>query len=240
MIINYLTVKDFIGWDKTEFFIQQLILTNKIITILEIGAGANPTINPEFINKNKLSYTISDIEDKELKKADDSYNKLVIDFSSEINITQKFDLVFSRMVGEHISNAQTFHQNIFKILNEGGLSFHCFSTLYALPFLVNKVLPDRLSDYILTKIAPRDKHQHGKFKAHYDWCRGPSKKMIRRFEGLGFKVIEYFGYFGHNYYRKIPILNKVEKIKSGILKKFPLPYLAAYAHFILKKYGTPG
>ena len=236
MLTKYLTVKDFIGWNKTETFAQNLIINHKIKSVLEIGAGANPTIDPDFIGKHNLSYTISDIDDGELQKADKVYDKLVADLSSvEFNLSKKFDLVFSRMVGEHISNAETFHQNIFKILNKGGLSFHCFSTLYALPFLVNKISPDQLSDYLLAKIAPRDKHQHGKFKAHYDWCRGPSKKMIRRFEGIGFEVIEYFGYFGHNYYRKIPILNKVEKIKSGILKKFPFPYLTAYAHFILKK-----
>ena len=236
MQIKFNTVEAFIGWSKTEGFLKDLITKNKINSVLEIGAGANPTINPDFIGKHNLSYTISDIDDGELQKADKVYDKLVADLSSEeFNISKKFDLVFSRMVGEHISNAETFHQNIFKILNKGGLSFHCFSTLYALPFLVNKVLPDQLSDYLLVKIAPRDKHKHGKFKAHYDWCRGPSKKMIGRFEEIGFEVIEYIGYFGHNYYRKLPILDKVEKIKSGILKKFPLPYLTAYAHFILKK-----
>jgi len=108
MLIKYLTVKDFIGWNKTESFIQQLILTNKINSILEIGAGANPTINPEFIKEFNLNYTISDINDEELKKANKIYNKLVIDFSGVININQKFDLVFSRMVGEHINNAEIY------------------------------------------------------------------------------------------------------------------------------------
>ena len=159
MLTKYLTVKDFIGWNKTETFAQNLIINHKIKSVLEIGAGANPTIDPDFIGKHNLSYTISDIDDGELQKADKVYDKLVADFSSvEFNLSKKFDLVFSRMVGEHISNAETFHQNIFKILNKGGLSFHCFSTLYALPFLVNKISPDQLSDYLLAKIAPRDKH----------------------------------------------------------------------------------
>ncbi|MDZ7625645.1 MAG: methyltransferase domain-containing protein [Ignavibacteriaceae bacterium] len=220
MNINYKLVSSFIGWEKTESFVQELILKNSLKSILEIGAGANPTINPSFINEHNLNYTISDLDDNELQKADKVYDKLVADFSSvEFNLSKKFDLVFSRMVGEHISNAETFHQNIFKTLNKGGLSFHCFSTLYALPFLVNKISPDQLSDYLLTKIAPRDKHQHGKFKAHYDWCRGPSKKMINRFENIGYEIVEYIGYFGHNYYKKNPLLNKAEKIKSELLKK---------------------
>lgn len=235
MLIKYQTVKDFPGWTKTESFLQQLILTNKIKSVLEIGAGANPTINPEFITKSNLNYTMSDIDNQELKKADSIYNKLVLDFSSEINITRNFDLVFSRMVGEHISNGELFHKNIYRILNKGGISFHCFSTLYAIPFIFNRFLPDRISDILLAKIAPRDKFQHGKFKAHYNWCRGPSKKMIDRFENIGYEIVEYVGYFGHNYYKKISFLNRAEILKAELLKKFPLPYLTAYAHIILKK-----
>lgn len=233
---NYFLVKDFIGWAKTETFVKELILNNKLKSILEIGAGANPTINPEFIKQNNLVYTISDVDDSELKKADKIYSKLILDLSnSDFNLPDKFDLVFSRMVGEHISDARMFHQNVFKILHSGGISFHCFSTLYALPFVVNKILPDRVSDLILAKIDPRDKYQHGKFKAHYDWSFGPTKKMIRRFENIGYEIVEYVGYFGHNYYKKFSLLNKLEELKSKILLKFPLPFLTSYSYYILKK-----
>jgi len=236
MKIDYQLVENFIGWSKTESFLQDLILMYNIKSILEIGAGANPTINPDFIKRHKLIYTISDVDDYELKKANDIYSKLVVDLSNpNFNSVEKFDLVFSRMVGEHISNAEAFHKNVFKILNAGGISFHCFSTLYALPFFANKILPDNLSDLILGKIAPRDKHQHGKFKAHYDWSRGPSKKMIMRFETIGYEIIEYVGYFGHNYYNKIPLLGKLENLKSKILLAIPISHLTAYSHFILKK-----
>ncbi|MDT3695520.1 MAG: hypothetical protein ROY99_03945 [Ignavibacterium sp.] len=236
MEISYYFVKDFIGWSKTDPFVQQLILKNNIKSILEIGAGANPTINPDFIRQNNLDYTISDVDDLELSKADGIYSKLVMDLSKKnIVLTKKFDLIFSRMVGEHISDAQTFHKNIYNLLNVGGLSFHCFSTLYTLPFMINRILPERLSDFILNIVAPRDDNKHGKFKAYYDWCRGPSNKMINRFEKIGYEIIEYAGYFGHNYYNKIPILYKIEEVKSKMLLKFPVPLLTSYAHFILKK-----
>jgi 2-polyprenyl-3-methyl-5-hydroxy-6-metoxy-1,4-benzoquinol methylase len=234
--IKYEITKNFIGWSKTEAFVQKLILKNNLKSILEIGAGANPTIHPEFISKHNLKYTICDIDDDELKKADGIYSKLVIDLSlPDSTYSEKFDLVFSRMVGEHISDAKTFHQNVFNILNKDGISFHCFSTLYALPFTANRYLPESMSDLLLHKIAPRDEHQHGKFKAYYDWSRGPSKKMIKRFENIGYEIIEYVGYFGHNYYSKIALLNKIEEIKSKLLIKFPIPFLTSYAHLILRK-----
>lgn len=234
---EYYLVKDFIGWDKTEKFVRDLILKYNLKSILEVGAGANPTISPEFINQHQLNYVVNDVDKDELKKSNDYYSTSVVDLSSSnFSLSQKFDLVFSRMVGEHITNAKTFHKNIFSILNNNGLSFHCFSTLYSFPFLVNKIIPTGLSEFILDKISPRDKHFHGKFKAHYDWSRGPSKKMILQFENIGFEVIEYVGYFGHNYYKKFPVLNELEHIKSKILLKFPVPILTSYAHLILKKH----
>jgi 2-polyprenyl-3-methyl-5-hydroxy-6-metoxy-1,4-benzoquinol methylase len=235
MFIDYKTVKDFIGWGKTENFVKELIKNYNIKTILEIGAGANPTINAEYIKANNLDYTISDIEDIELQKAEKVYNKMVVDFSADINIEQKYDLVFSRMVGEHISNGKLFHNNIFKILNKGGISFHCFSTLYALPFVLNRIMPENFSDRLLSAFAPRDKDKHGKFKAYYEWCRGPSNKMIKRYKSIGYEIIEYVGYFGHNYYKKIPVLNKIENAKAELLKRMRISYATAYTHIILQR-----
>ncbi len=233
---EFYLVQDFIGWSKTETFVQQLILKNNVKSILEIGAGANPTINPDFIRQNSLDYTISDIDDLELSKADGIYAKLVIDLSKKnIIVNKKFDLIFSRMVGEHISEAKTLHQNIYNHLAGCGISFHCFSTLYALPFLFNKLLPENLSEFILNIVAPRDDHKHGKFKAHYDWSRGPSKKMIRNFEHIGYDIIEYIGYYGHGYYLKILVLNRLEMFKAKLLQKIKIPQLTSYAHIILRK-----
>ncbi|MBT8378237.1 MAG: class I SAM-dependent methyltransferase [Ignavibacteria bacterium] len=238
MIITYKPVSDFIGWGEAEPFIQKLIVNNNIKSILEIGAGANPSINPDFITEHNLDYTINDVKTVELLKADNIYNKLAADLSvpnvkAKINI--RFDLIFSRMVGEHIADGKSFHNNIYDLLNKGGYSLHCFSTLYTLPFIVNRILPDSITDYFLRKIAPRDEHKHGKFKAHYNWCRGPSKRMIKRMEHIGFSVLEYVGYFGHNYYEKIPPLKLLEKFKSKLLLEIPSPYLTSYAYVFLKK-----
>jgi 2-polyprenyl-3-methyl-5-hydroxy-6-metoxy-1,4-benzoquinol methylase len=238
MSISYKSVSEFIGWEKTEHFIQNFIVINKLKSILEIGAGANPTIGKAFITENNLDYTVNDIDLKELNKAGDAYNKLAGDFSlpniSTIN-NIKFDFIFSRMVGEHISDGRNFYKNVYNLLNQGGYTFHCFSTLYTLPFVLNFILPDSVTDSILRKFAPRDEHKHGKFKAHYNWCRGPSKKMINRFESIGFNVVEYVGYFGHNYYEKIFPLKNLEKLKSKILLKMPSPHFTSYSHVLLKK-----
>jgi 2-polyprenyl-3-methyl-5-hydroxy-6-metoxy-1,4-benzoquinol methylase len=236
MKTDFRNVNEFIGWDKAEEFVKQIIKENSIKTILELGAGANPTINPMYIATNKLSYTITDNNLDELTKADNIYAKEELDLNIEtISHHKKYDLIFSRMVGEHIQNGSYFHQNIYSLLNSGGIAFHCFSTLYSLPFLINRLFPETVSDALLKMFAPRDKHKHGKFRAYYSWCRGPSVKMIERYEKIGYNIVEYIGYYGHNYYRNISLLNELEKIKTKMLIKNKITYLTSYAHIILKK-----
>lgn len=227
---------DFPGWGKMPLFIKEIIISYNLKKILEIGSGANPTIDVSTVRDLNLEYTTSDIEEGELNKADDIYKKVILDLSSEkIDLTERYDLIFSRMLGEHISDGEVFHKNIYKLLNPNGLSAHCFSTLYALPFLLNRFMPESLSDILLGKFAPRDEEKHGKFIAYYSWSRGPSKKMIEKFIVIGFEIIEYNGYFGHNYYKKISPLNKLEQLKAKWLVKYPIPLLTSYATVVLKK-----
>jgi hypothetical protein len=83
--------------------------------------------------------------------------------------------------------------------------------LYAFPFLINRLLPDKLSNWLLNTFAPCDRHQHERFRAYYSWSRGPSPRMTCRCERIGFKVLQYESYFWHTYYaRRLPWLHKVE------------------------------
>ena len=197
---KYKSFLDFPGCGKMSSFIREIIIKHNLRKILEIGSGANPTINASSVRDLKLDYTTSDIEKGELDKADEVYKKVVLDLSSEkIDLMEQYDLIFSRMVGEHISDGKVFHQNIYKLLNHDGLSVHCYSTLYSLPFLLNKFLPEGVSDLLLRKYAARDEDKHEKFKAYYSWSRGPSKKMVKRFMNIGYEIVEYKGFFGHDY-----------------------------------------
>jgi len=233
---TYKSFLDFPGWGKMPLFIKEIITNYGLKKILEIGSGANPTINVKTVKELSLDYTTSDIEGGELSKADDIYKKVILDLSSEqIDLTDKYDLIFSRMVGEHISDGEVFHKNIYKMLNPDGLSVHCFSTLYALPFLLNRFMPENFSDILLGKFAPRDEDKHGKFKAYYSWSRGPSRKMIKRFKDIGYEIVEYSGYFGHNYYEKIFVINKLEQLKTNFLVRHPFPQFTSYSVIVLRK-----
>lgn len=240
MIVSYRYGLDgkFPGTSGSDFF-ESLLSQRACRRILEIGSGANPTLPPSYVEANGLSYVTSDVSPEELEKADSVFERLALDPSADTidaALLGTFDCVLSRMVSEHIRDGRQFHGNLYKMLRPGGISVHCFSTLWSVPFLANRLLPEALTNRLLSTFHPRDRHRHEKFKAHYSWSRGPSQAMIRRFEALGFEVLEYTGYFGHPYYAgKIPWLHRLEMQKSRFLVKHPIPALCAYATIVLRK-----
>jgi hypothetical protein len=123
-MIEYDLVNSFEGWEKAPAFFEDFILKHNIKNILEIGAGANPTLSFKFIRKHSLNYCVNDEDSDELKKRGDDYKILAGDLSSSSFIPEgNYDLIFSRMTGEHISNPGILHKNIFNMLSGGGIQF---------------------------------------------------------------------------------------------------------------------
>ncbi len=150
---------------------------------------------------------------------------------------RKFDLVFSKMLAEHVKDGKRFHQNARSLLADGGRAFHFFPTLFALPLLVNKLLPEAISDWILHITQP-ERYETGKtdkFPAYYDWCYGPMPSQIKRLESLGYQVEEYTGYFGHEYYRKIPFMQTLIDALARYLVQHPVPCYTISAYVLLRK-----
>lgn len=237
MIVSYRDFGFFEGWEKFPEFIQSLILSNSCHRVAEIGAGANPAVPQDFAQDHGLSYVAIDADPDELAKADPG-QQVVFDLcgmSGQIP-GAPYDLIFSRMTAEHFSSVELAYRNILCSLNPGGLTVHSFACLYALPFVVNRLLPDRASDWLLQRVNPRDRHQHEKFRAHYDRCRGPIPSQIEFLKRIGFEILEYRAYFGHSYYKKkFKLLDAVEKFKTQMLVRRPMPHLVSYATVILRR-----
>lgn len=238
-LIAFRTFEEFPGWGDAPGFFKSLISEYECRRILEVGSGANPTLPAEYVRSTGLNYVTNDLSAEELVKADSAFEQLVLDLSTENlapELTGSFDCVLSRMVGEHVKDGARYYRNIFRLLRAGGITAHCFSTLWCLPFAANRFMPDFASELLLNFVAPRDRHQHGKFKAYYSWSRGPSKQMVSGFENLGFQVLNYTGYFGHPYYRsRMPWLDRLETLKTRALVNHPVPQLCSYATLVLRK-----
>ncbi len=218
--------------------VKKIAASPDIKTVCEIGGGANPFLDLDFIQSHGLEYSLLDISGDELSKAPDEYHKIQANIADpNLNLTGEYDFVFSHFLAEHVEDGHVFHRNVLNLLGENGRAYHVFPTLYSFPFLVNYFLPEKLSSSMILFFFPgRHKEgRYGKFPAFYSWCKGPIKSQIKKFENLGYAVEEYVGYYGHSYYEKLPILHKFIKFIANFMKNNPNPFLTTYSYVVLRK-----
>jgi SAM-dependent methyltransferase len=229
-------------WSDYSALIHGLARQSEVSHVCEAGGGANPLLSLDFIAEQELDYLVVDISPEELRKTPDGYRKVEADIAAaEVDLGPPFDLVFSRLLVEHVPDPAAFHRSVHRLLAPGGRAVHFFPTFYALPFVINRWLPEAVSEPLLLGIQP-DRHRagpQGKFPAYYRWCRGPTRRQIRRFAATGFEVERYIGYFGHSYYRRIPPLHALQERIAQRLIRRPVPALTTFSIVVLRKPASP-
>ena len=207
------------------------------LRVCDIGGGAKPVVNVRRVERQALDYVVLDIDEKELALAPAEYEKLAGDILEKDTVERllaqggQLDLVISRWAAEHMRDGRAFHEHVFSLLRPGGLAVHLFPTLYAVPFTVNRVLPDGLSDRMLFGMTERTV----KFPAHYSWCRGPTSAQLARLRGAGYEVDRYVGFFGHAFYQRLAPLEALHRRAVARLLRHPRPALTAFALAVLKR-----
>jgi SAM-dependent methyltransferase len=225
-------------WKGYDDFVRELALSEGAKHVAELGGGANPIVGDEEKWGFAPHRIVVDISADELAKAPDDVEKRVLDLCKPIpDGREAYDIVFSKMLCEHVPDGRAFHQNCFDLLRPGGLAVHQFPTLYALPFVLNRLIPEKPARALLRKIQPGriDNPQYEKFPAYYRWTRGPTKRAIRRFQSVGFELEQFNGSFGHHYYHLIKPLDAIEQAKSRFLLKHPVAALTSFAVVVLRK-----
>lgn len=224
------------AWDEHPEFLQRLVRQSGARRVGDIGGGANPMLSPDYLAASGIDYTLIDIEEGELAKAPACYHKLIGDVTNpSCGADGSFDLVFSAMLAEHVQSGEALHRNLFRLLSRGGLAFHFFPTLYSPPFIANYLLPEKLTGKLLNIFNPRDNYQQAKFPALYSWCRGPSRRQLDRLQEIGYEVAMYRGFFGHTYYKKIPVVREISAAFARFLVKHPVPQLTSFSWLLLRK-----
>jgi SAM-dependent methyltransferase len=214
------------AWFEFDGLLDWLTAQESVRSVCEVGAGATPVFSAEVIAARGLDHFILDVSEEELDIA-------APDFVSPDPV----DLVATGFVAEHIPDPGALHANILRMLRPGGVALHLFPTLYALPFVLNRALPERLTDAVLVRLQPfrRPESHDAKFKAYYRWCRGPTQRQLARLEAIGYEVLAYTGYFGHGYYLHNKPLHRIEHAKAEVLMRYPVPYLTSYGLTLLRR-----
>lgn len=203
--------------------------------ILELGAGRYPSFRISQMPPGIESYTVNDIDETELAQAGPEYERACFDASGDASaFADRYDVVFSRFFAEHVRDGQAMHRNVFEVLKPGGVAFHLIPTLYASPFLLNLLLPERLTAPLLKMLTPR-REISPKFPAHYSQCYGDVPKMHRMFAEIGYSRTEIRGFYGHFYYEKIPGLHHLEQYFSALASRRGWSWYSSYAYIMAYK-----
>jgi 2-polyprenyl-3-methyl-5-hydroxy-6-metoxy-1,4-benzoquinol methylase len=229
------------AWDRFVPEVRRLIEETRAQRVCELGAGANPALTLEEVRSRQLDYVLVDADVDELAKADARYRSIVADVTAPgLKLGGRYDVVFSKTLVEHVRDPEAFHRNVFELLRPGGKVLHFFPTLYAPPFLLNRLLPETVTRQLLER-AQSGREQEGtsaKFRAYYRWCRGPTLRQIGRFRRLGYEVERYVGFFGHSgYFERVRTLRRLDEAVAAFLVRHPHPLLTSYAHVVLAKPG---
>ncbi|QIG79554.1 class I SAM-dependent methyltransferase [Stakelama tenebrarum] len=211
--------------------LRQLVSQYPDARVLELGGGRKPSFALNEMPDNIASYTVNDISADELAMAGEEYDKACFDVIGDVSgFEGQFDVIFSRTLIEHVRDGVMMHRNIHRLLKPGGVAFHMAPTLYSPPFVVNKLLPETLSEKILYALTPHRQQKKSKFPAYYSWCLGNRDKMTRMLTAAGFSKVNIRTFYGHGYFDKVPIARELDNAVSMLAAKRDWSPLGSYAH----------
>lgn len=210
--------------------LKAIVAASPNADILELGAGRYPSFRLAEMPSTVQSYTVNDISADELALLPEGYEKACFDVSGDAaNFRDNYDVVFSRFLAEHVPDGQAMHRNVHQVLRPGGVAFHLIPTLYAVPFIINKFLPEKLTTQILKIFSPR-RVISPKFPAYYSACYGNPDRMRQMLTEIGFRKVEIRNFYGHFYYEKIPGLNALHRQFSALAARRNWTLLSSYAY----------
>ncbi|MFQ5773418.1 MAG: class I SAM-dependent methyltransferase [Kiloniellaceae bacterium] len=220
------------AWDRFKATVAEIVSRVEGADIIEIGGGRSPLFSREDLPANVASYTINDISQSELDLAPSHWRKACFDICGDLGPARaQYDVVFSKMLAEHVPDGDKFHANVFRLLKSGGTAFHFMPTLYAPPFVLNKLLPETLSRGIVRRFFG-NRHDEGepKFPARYSMCYGRSERLIRRYRSIGYAEVDIQTFYGHGYFDRIPVVRGLDRALARFAYRHDLTFLGAYAY----------
>lgn len=205
------------AWENYKRLITALGADARLTRHLEVGGGRHPLFTPEEAASHGFDITINDISAEELSRAPADFARLHCDIAAANALRTAspgvYDLVYSKMVMEHVRDAVQMWRNQYDLLAPGGIALAFVPTLFAPAFTANHVLPDRVSSAIVGKLFPGRTWEgtDPKFPAHYDLCYGDPRKLEPTLRGIGFDEVHVLPFYGYSYFEGLPGLRRADR-----------------------------
>lgn len=207
----------------------------------EIGGGRDPLFSPDDLARHDFSVAINDISEHELALAPDGFEKVLCDISAPNAATAigagRYDFAYCRMVMEHVRDVPQMWRNVAALLQPGGVALSFFPTLFAPPFVVNRLMPERLTHSALVTLFP-ERAAHGgdpKFPAFYDHCRSSEQVIAPMLAEAGFSDVTILPFYGYAYFWKIPGLKQIDAAFTRLAREKDWRTFSSFAYVIARK-----
>lgn len=202
-------------------------------TVLDVGAGKQWHFAPSLKGRtmNLIGFDIDHAEMAENALLD---QKVSGDACESLGVPdQSVDLIMGRAVVEHLHDTASFLNSANRALREDGRLIVTFASRYAPFAILNRVLPQRISRWLLLNLVPGSSGILG-FKAFYD--RATFREFKESLIDAGFEIEEeYASYFSTSYSRFFFPLFVVGIGMDYLRYALANPSLASYFMFIARK-----
>lgn len=194
---------------------------------LDIGAGRYPKFSFDEARELGTDYWVNDLEDSELERSGyPTEKRVVFDVGGALpDSLGGFDLIFSSFVLEHLKCSLDYYRNIYDLLSDGGIGLTKHPTKYCLPFMINTMIPQKLTDKLMCWYSNKSRRT---FPAFYDLCYATEKNR-NIIEDIGFSQVIVLKYYGHPYFDRIPGLKQIDSCFFNLMNKINSDLFACYA-----------
>lgn len=229
------------AWSHYEELVLRLSSRFGLSVLCEIGGGRDPGFLPTNPALRGLSLTVNDIDQHELDCAPQGLAKACFNIAGDLSETDarpgSFDLMFSRMVFEHVDGVERAWNNIHTLLKPGGVALAFFPTLYAPVFMVNCMIPEKLSRAIVHALYParRDGGSDPKFPALYDHCVSSERALRPMLEKAGFSDIHVQPFWGHGYFKRMPVIREADDLFNRLAARIDWRLMSTHAFVLVRK-----
>lgn len=176
--------------------------------VLDIGSGRHPAIPPED-RPGGLEYVGLDLSRDELIAAGpDAYSEAVEADATTLvpELLDRFDLIVSWQVLEHVKDLDATIGHIHRYLSPGGRLVAQFSGSWSAFGVINRILPNRVGAKIVDRTMKRTENNIPVFPAYYDRCS--ARQIDRIFTGWSrYELVPY--YYGATYFNFLPPLRRL-------------------------------
>jgi len=229
-------------------FTRSLLFQHEMICANLLNAGANKSaldvggghLCPYAHRRDTSleSHLVSlDILFEQVKNNELADSKIVGDACGLVPLaTQSMDVVTSRSVLEHLYDNDSFIEESFRVLREGGHSVHVFPCKWAPFAVINRILPNKLASWLVHTIYPNWQAECG-FRVFYRNCDPESMASV--FKSYGFEVEDvHLRYYQSIYFRFFVPFYCLSLLYDLAIWKLDLKLLACQMIIVARKPGS--